>query len=138
MHRKSKQQRKKQARAPSVTPLMGAPTKKPPREARPHAAALFEVVAGNSDTKHHSRPRPEAQGSLQAPIRASQVKAQGRYLPTKTLSVTDGRVTLGTVTRHVDPRNGMRWVARTARGRVLGCYVTQNAAVARLAKAVRP
>jgi hypothetical protein len=70
-------------------------------------------------------------------VHAFHVAATGSTPHTTSYSVTDGTVPIGTVTRHADAHNGARWLAYDPRWNILGCYATQDAAIARLAKAVR-
>jgi hypothetical protein len=78
-------------------------------------------------------PKPSlASRKPQAPIRATNVKAQGRTTRTARFSVTDGRTTIGHVVCHDDPHNGVRFTACDVNGKILGVYSTKDAAIARL------
>jgi hypothetical protein len=114
---------------------MSGRTKKPPRPARPDAAALFEVVAGNSDTKTYSTATATKQGRAQPKPRKRILGGDtaGKVPVAETFSVSDGRTGIGTVRRYGDARNG-RWVAYDLQWRALGSYSTMEAAVAALPK----
>jgi hypothetical protein len=88
----------------------------------------------------HSRLQPSEQGRTQHKPRkpVPSGMAIGRAPQTESFSVTDGRVTIGTVKHYGDARNG-RWVAYDAHWRPLGSYSTMEAAIAALpAPKVRP
>jgi hypothetical protein len=50
----------------------------------------------------------------------------------RSFSVTDGRVTIGSIARYADKRNGERWLSCDTEGRVRGSYATMEAAIAAL------
>jgi hypothetical protein len=98
---------------------------KRPRPAVDRGAA-HKVQGFNDRNPTLTSPKP------QAPIRASQVKAQGRMHRGQALSVTDGRTTIGRVKRYGDSHNGAKWLAYDTQGRVRGAFATMDAAIAAL------
>jgi hypothetical protein len=114
---------------------MITPTTRPPRKAQGQARRFGSTGATgcSCSAKHHSRPKPEQQGRAKRPqlVRGG-IASGSRQRPNKSLSVTDGQVFIGTVQRFADPRNGARWLATNAEGRVVGAYSTMDAAMAAL------